>query len=481
MRTRNSYIRKGQFTLIIGIFILVLVIILALSLYLVWKYLKNNAENKILKIKDLTNYIVLPRTLTIKNHTITIRIVGQYNRILTGISSCINRTSEKYLNITRKLEIASGRLIAKCVPNDSIILALLYDNYRRQKITIGLDPRYYKTLLDLEGSNVTLRGELRVQVNVFYQGLKVYSATFIKKVPDLVKIYNTDLVYVLDIPRDLYTKPNREIMYVMEHIRNICLKEDYCYINEDLRYHITGTGACKGLSNISISGIYPSITTLSLSLLGNCSVGTMITVSENISKIFLEDAKRLSLNMTLARLLSLNQIIDYTYTGIFSITTCSEIENNVYNCSITPEFAGGSELADMYFELNNTGMYYSNLSTIRAFLNGDLIIDIYVISANSVTASLIAYLYLGYTSIIPLPVASVELFNLTVTCTPIISVTGTSLSCSATFKTYNTSSNINIALELETPIYLLLEYYSIYVSRTTILLEYRNMTLYPLS
>ncbi len=481
MRTRDLHAKIGQFTLIIGVFILMLVIILTLSLYMIWKYLKNSAEKRLLNIRDLSNYEIVLENLTIKNSTTIIEVKGQLDKVLSGTATCINITSRGYLNSTRTIKVINNEISVRCVANDSISLSLLYDNYRRQRIVIRLSPRYYRTLLNIEGSNMTLNGELTIRVNVFYGTSKIYSIEFVHKIPSLTKIYNTDLVYALDIPRADYDKLSKEIMYISENIRNICLKENYCYINESIRYRIAGNGICRGLHNISLLGTYPELVSLSKNVLGNCSVDTMLTIMENISKTYLREKDISSINMTLARLLSLNQIIYNAETGLFSIQSCSKIGNNIYNCSIFPEFEFIPLISYLYFELNNTGLSLSNISLVRAFFNGDLVINLYIAGEETATANLIAYLYAGYIEAIPVPFVELELFNLTVSCTPATGIGGVYFTCSANLRTYNVSSNLYPAFAFQVPINLLLEYYSTSFSRTTILLDYRNITLIPLS
>ncbi len=480
--------QRGQYTLIIGIFLLIVIIVLTISLYITYRYFKKNIEKSVSKIADATEYVIVPENLTIYNHYTIIDVRGPTDKILAGVAYCINTTATgKTINKLSKIIVKKGEIIPECVSNNTLNITLEYVNEKRQKINICLNQSCYRTLPYIEGTNMTLRNELRILINVYYEGISLYSAILSRKVWNLRKIYNTDLVFIRDIPAYNSIVPKDMIMNIKYMLNNVYNRErSYYYLNETTRYLLTGLGACIGLTNYSISGVYPGKMALMLAQLGNCAVLTRLVISVNSSKTYLNSTLQIArFNATLVRLFSINQIltyyVPYSLLQITPSAECVQIGYNDYECTIY------SSPTSVYFELNDTGLGIVPVSLIRAFVNGSLTLDIslettllplLLIPATSdvnVTGSLeLGFPILGYI----IPVETLKLFDLNIYCEYI--TLPPEAYCIPSLRIYNYGEDIPFLLYDLFPQWLNLHFSYSGVSSLTVRLHLYNVTILPL-
>lgn len=478
MRTGNSYIRRGQFTLIMGIFILILIIILTLSIYMLYHYLKNNTLSRISRIKDITNYEIIPINITIQNNTI-ISVIGSTDKILTGVAYCINASKSRKIVKIGKVEIQQNKLITSCIANDSLNITLEYNNLKKQRAQIYLNISYYEPLLQIEGTNTTLHANLTFLIYATYEGIPFYTQAFVQDLWNLKKIYNTDYVFIRDVPVYNYSVSRYEIMYMSEKLMNYYngSSRSYYFINETVKNILNGSGTCVGLENYSIIRVYPYSVKSGRDLLSNCTVNRVLFININITKTYLNNEVTRRLNITLARLLSFNQIVSYyaySHTGL-SLVDCAEVGTNEYECVIEPFLLLFTEYDTivMEFQLNSTNLYESLLSLVKGFCNSSIVLMLDYLEFKEYSyANLIAYLYLvnslGEST-------SIELANATVTCdlyaTP---------PCQVTMNFYNYTADISSILTSQTTAYLVLVYTYYNIDLSIVVLDFRNMTLIPL-
>jgi len=481
--------RSGQFSLIIGAFLLAVIIVLTISMYLMYNYYKRNAEENIEKLTDLTRYITVPYNTTISNRKTVIYVKGRTDKILTGVAYCVNSTATRTVVKMGKIYSTSGEVSTDCVANDSLNLTLEYTNYRRQRIRLLLNPRHYRTLLYIEGTNSTLNATLAVIINVFQSFFlgaeEVYNNISTISMWNLEKVYNTDLIYVRDIPVYYYASPRNEIMYTYEIISNTPSSrgpDTYYYVNESVTTLVRGSGSCTGLANRTLIGVYPSDLNVHVSQLANCTVDRVMVISQNITRAYLGTRTVRTFNISLVRFLSLNQITSYSivneYLTFGVYYECNSIGYNKYLCDIVNTFPENVVYMLISFNLNSTGISSSLLTLIRNFINSTIEVNI-TLPEFSIGESVIELIgYVRYVNPLTETSSIAKVFNITITCRiPLFSITYT---CNVERTLYSGITDVANMLTPGTRVYFDLVDYFYNVLETRLLISFDNVTILPM-
>ncbi|NPB00929.1 MAG: hypothetical protein GXO10_06095 [Crenarchaeota archaeon] len=484
MRTGTRRRREGQYTLVIGVFILILVVVLTVSLYMLYSYFKNTTLKRIERIQDLARYSITPINITVQDGETIIETRGSISKILTGVAYCINASRQREIISTRKLKILNNKLVIDCVSNSTLNMTIEYHNLRRQRIHMYLGARYYTPLVQVEGTNMTINANLTITVYAVYEylGIPFYAVMAIETLWNLRNLYNTDYIYVKDVPVYYYANPKYEIMYLNEKMINFYKgsTNSYYFINETIRNIIKGSGKCKNIGNYTIVGVYPYTFRTGEDYLSNCSVEKVLSIYTNITRTYLNKKYIRKLNITLARLLSVNQIINHFEESLSgtSLVYCTQIGTNQYECSIIPSallipFLEEKDEVIMEFLLNTTGLENSLISLIKGFCNSSIIVYAYYSgfeqrSYINLVVSLLLVNALG-------EYEELKFANITVTCN--FNVVPP---CQTTVSFYNSTIDVAPLLSSVTVAYLLLRYKYYNVDESIIALDFHNITLIPL-
>ncbi len=390
---------RGQFSLIIGIFILVLAIVLLVSLYTIYTYYRKSIENKLQSIDIIPHKLIL-KNLTIKFGKTYITTSRNMEDVTTGIADCTNITItgkdiRKIVNVV--INYTNDTIIIPCVANSSLILTLVYRDGISRKYIIYLNTSNIENYIALNVENATEPNYTQYTLilsitSYLYRETTENIEDIIKKYREMYDVYYVSINYV---PILRYLEDNSTYLYYLTYTNYNETKyngryEKYYFINTSIVQTYSGENYCN-LTNISYEGLLPMYGKYIFYELLNCNVFRLMRICINRTDIYSYSSikNRLERNVTieLVKALQLNSIASVAYTGFSSCT----LSGNSFECS-------GSLFTDGEVDIlfNTSGIDKLELSYIIPFVNGSSYLILFVYpSLLSLLLNLPSYIYVN--------------------------------------------------------------------------------------
>ncbi len=390
---------KGQFTLIIGIFIIVLAIVLALSLYMAYKYYSERIKSEIMKISIGNNRIII-KNVYVSNGETELYTTGKLTNIETIVAKCINTTSTGIIvkKIVKALIYPYKNLIEiPCISNNTLEIDIMYRNGLVRKYYIELLPSKLRIYSVINSQNITRSINFVQDVRIYYPITGQIVISIPLNITHLLQLYNVDYVALKIVPIYSYLTNNITYLYYLTYgtypLKRIELNY-YYYINNTILQRELGYNYCN-IENSTLSIVYPVYRKYIYTRLINCNVFRTIKLYLNQSYSYISYRENRNISIQLTKILELNTPYAIIYG---SSLVCYFVSGNTIRC-YSPYYTYSA-----YFEylFDDPGIENLGLSQVISYSNGTAQVSLDVIPVStpanvSITFGVVYDLYMVLT------------------------------------------------------------------------------------